>query len=415
MLTLKAKTVALPAFLKQGWIAPAAVFVLAGLVYWLSALLFGRDHSPDTAYFDHLADAFLHGRLYLAAPLATDDLTPFGGHWYVPFPPLPALLLLPWAALAGAARVNTVLFSAVVGAANAALAYLFLRALACRGWTRLGWGDNLWLTALFAVGTVHWYMSTIGSVWFVAQICTVTFMLAAVWIAASSGSAPLAGAALALAMLGRPHVALCYPLVLALGARARGRRAACQSAGWIALSVAPLLAAGGMLLAYNYARFGGALDFGYLKQKVSPELANDLRRYGQFNLHYLPHNLWAMLLAGPKWDLFKSQIRPTIDGMSLFLTTPALGLIFFARRRSAEVLGAWLALGLLLIPLLTYYNTGWWQFGYRFSLDFMAPVLLLLAVGAGERVGWPARLLILLGVIANAWGVWWFANPTSFP
>jgi hypothetical protein len=62
--------------------------------------------------------------------------------------------------------------------------------------------------------------------------------------------------------------------------------------------------------------------------------------------------------------------------MSLFLTTPALVYIFGARRRSAQVLGAWLALILLLIPLVTYYNTGWWQFGYRFSLDFMAPARL---------------------------------------
>jgi hypothetical protein len=78
------------------------------------------------------------------------------------------------------------------------------------------------------------------------------------------------------------------------------------------------------------------------------------------------------------------------------------------------VTGAWLALGLLLIPLVSYYNTGWWQFGYRFSLDFMTPVLVLLAIGAGERVGWPLRLLILVGIGVNAWGAWWFLNPLFF-
>ena len=36
-------------------------------------------------------------------------------------------------------------------------------------------------------------------------------------------------------------------------------------------------------------------------------------------------------------------------------------------------------------PLLTYYNTGWWQFGYRFSLDFMMILLLLLAYTAGRK------------------------------
>ena len=42
---------------------------------------------------------------------------------------------------------------------------------------------------------------------------------------------------------------------------------------------------------------------------------------------------------------------------------------------------------LLFIPLVTHYNTGMWQFGNRFSLDLMTPVLALLALAAGQRVG----------------------------
>ena len=63
------------------------------------------------------------------------------------------------------------------------------------------------------------------------------------------------------------------------------------------------------------------------------------------------------------------------------------------------------------MPLLTYYNTGSSQFGYRFSLDLMTPALVLVAMGAGERVGLPLKLLILFGIVVNAWGVWWFLNP----
>ena len=100
--------------------------------------------------------------------------------------------------------------------------------------------------------------------------------------------------------------------------------------------------------------------------------------------------------------------------MSLLLTTPALLYVLGARKRSILGAGAWVAFGALLIPLLSYYNTGWWQFGYRFSLDFMTPVMVLLAIGAGSRVGWKLRLLILIGVIVNAWGVWWFLNPRFF-
>jgi hypothetical protein len=163
------------------------------------------------------------------------------------------------------------------------------------------------------------------------------------------------------------------------------------------------------LLAYNSARFGDPLDFGYRNATVADNLVDDLRTHGQFSLHYVGRNLRVMLLALPHWDPPFGRPVPDVQGMSLLLTTPALVYLVRARRRSPCVVGAWTAFGLLLIPLVMYYNTGWSQFGYRFSLDFMVPVMFLLAVAAGDRVSWPMRGLILLGVLANAIGVmWWY-------
>lgn len=70
--------------------------------------------------------------------------------------------------------------------------------------------------------------------------------------------------------------------------------------------------------------------------------------------------------------------------------------------------GGWLAFLLLLVPLLLYYNTGWWQFGYRFSLDFMVPVMVLLALAAGKSLSGNYRLLIIAGVLVNLYGVFWW-------
>lgn len=394
------------------------IFVSALSVYWLTALLLGRTTSPPTAYFTDLANAFLHGQTYLANPPATADLTLYNGRWYVPFPPLPALLLLPWVTIVGVSQVNTVLFGVVMGAANVALAFLLTQSLSDHGWTHLRRSDNVWLAVLLGLGSVHWYMSTLGSVWFVSQICTVTFMLLAVWIAVEADAPLLSGTSLALAMLARPDVGLCYPLLVAIGIQRscdkgfkRDRR---QWVRWAASALVPLALSGTLLLAYNLVRFHNALDFGYLHENVAPALAGDLAKYGQFSLHYVPRNLSVMLLAGPVWNASGGQILPTVQGMSIFLTTPALFYVFKALKNSPVVIGAWVAAGLLLIPLVTYYNTGWWQFGYRFSLDFMTPVLVLLAVGAGTRVSWAMRLAIILGVIVNVWGTWWFLNPRFF-
>ncbi|MEZ4678153.1 MAG: hypothetical protein R2932_28450 [Caldilineaceae bacterium] len=94
-----------------------------------AARYFQHTATPDVAYFNNLADAFLHGRLYLVNPPSTDDLTFYAGQWYVPFPPLPALLMVPWVALYGLADVNTVFFGALFGALNVTLLFLLLRTL----------------------------------------------------------------------------------------------------------------------------------------------------------------------------------------------------------------------------------------------------------------------------------------------
>lgn len=388
------------------------VGVTAFAIYWGTPLYFNHATTPDVAYFNHLADAFLQGRLYLAAPPNTHDLTLFQGEWYVPFPPLPAILMLPWVALMGLETLNTVFFAALFGTLNVMLIFLLLTGLARRQWTQLSTGDNLWLTLLFALGTVHWYMATIGSVWFVAQICTVTFVALAVWLAIEQRSPWMVGMALALAIAARPNVLFTWPLLLGIAAThlsiANQRPTWSGLMRWALPSAVPIIGMIAALLLYNWARFGNFLDFGYLNENVAEQLAPNLRRYGQFHLHYLPKNFWAMWLAGPQWNAELNFWKPDPEGMSLLLTTPALIYLARARQRSWLVVGGWVAFGLLLIPLLLYYNTGWWQFGYRFSLDFMTPVMVLLAVAARTRVTWSMRTLILLGSLVNLYGVLWW-------
>lgn len=395
--------------------APVLIFLLALMAYWGAAQLFQQTDTPDVAYFNHLAAAFLEGQLHLANPPSTHDLTFHAGRWYVPFPPLPALLMLPWIALRGLPALNTTFFCALFGALNVTLVFLLLNALAQRGQLNLSRSGMLWLTALFGLGSVHWYMATIGSVWFVAQICTVTFVALAVWAAAATGSPWWTGTALACALLARPNVLLTWPLLLGIAAghltaepMLSWRLPWRALIGWSVRSAVPIALAVGILLIYNAARFGHPLDFGYLNENVAEALAPNLQTYGQFNLRYLPKNVWAMWLAGPQWQADHNFWRPDPEGMSLLLTTPALIYLVRARGRSLLIAGGWVALLLLMIPLLLYYNTGWWQFGYRFSLDFMIPVVVLLAVAGGIRFSWPMRLLILAGIVVNAYGLYWW-------
>jgi len=63
----------------------------------------------------------------------------------------------------------------------------------------------------------------------------------------------------------------------------------------------------------------------------------------------------------------------------------------------------WLCVAAVALPSLLYQNSGWVQFGYRFSLDYMALLIMLLAIG-GRPLTWLAKTLIIAGIAINLFG-----------
>jgi len=427
------------------WALAAALAMVAGAAYWYTGWPYPAQQS-SAPHFVLLADALLHGRLWIDPARAARlvDVTPFGGHLYVAFPPLPALLMLPGVALAGPG-FNDALFTLAFGAANTGLAYLLVRRLSRAGWAGpgipLGRAGAVAVAATLAFGTVHFYASLMGRVWFTAHIIAVTFLLLYLLECAGRGRPLVAGAALAAAFLSRPPVAFgaLFWLVLAW----RRRSSVWQLALRVAVFAGPGLLALALLLAQNAARFGSPFDFGYLSMRVSPTLAPDLRRYGQFNAHFLPRNLAALLLAPPvltpaaqrqAWlrsvhgvsSIVEQWTRPPVRGRppfplqfdpwgtGLWAVSPVLA--FTLRPPSAGhrmlALTSWASIILVAAPNLLYYNTGWGQFGYRFSLDWTPFWLILLALGLRRPLGRPLGVLfvVLLGLSGamNLLGARWF-------
>ena len=101
-LTARAELDARPAdgrlALALGLVAAAVSFVI------FAATSSGFDAGrPD---FFYLADAFLHGRLWLDHPLGPADNVIIDGRVYVPFAPFPAVAFVPLAALFGPVRLD---------------------------------------------------------------------------------------------------------------------------------------------------------------------------------------------------------------------------------------------------------------------------------------------------------------------
>jgi hypothetical protein len=65
---------------------------------------------------------------------------------------------------------------------------------------------------------------------------------------------------------------------------------------------------------------------------------------------------------------------------------------------------------LVALPTLFYQNTGWVQFGYRFSNDYAVFLFAMLALG-GYRMNYCFRALGSWAIVVNAFGALSFGRP----
>jgi len=98
-----------------------------------------------------------------------DDIVSRNSIRYVSFPPFPAVLMAPLVAIFGL-EFNDVLFTALWAALNPLLLLLLLRDLRRRGLSKRTDVEDLWLVAMFGVGSVYYYCSVVGEVWFTALV-----------------------------------------------------------------------------------------------------------------------------------------------------------------------------------------------------------------------------------------------------
>jgi hypothetical protein len=323
--------------------------------------------------------------------------------------------MIPLAYLLGAGKISTAFFSMFFSAANAVLVFLILDQLIRRQWIELSRTGVLWLVLLFAFGTPHLWVGISGRFWFVSQILTVTFLGLAVYAALKSWSPWIVGICIGLAVGTRPNGLMSWPFVFAITMQIikeeRGNIDFKRILAWSIKSVIPIIITVLGLLLYNYARFENFLDFGYTTLNGDPVILHNAQTYVLFSTHYIYYNLQVMLFYLPKihWG-GRWLILPSGAGMSIFLTTPALIYLFHRYEGKWWILGAWAAVFFNFILLSMYHNTGKDQFGYRYILDALVPLITLLAASLGKKVPWHFKLLLFLSIVINLYGTNWFMN-----
>jgi hypothetical protein len=377
------------------WDHPIWSTLLAMAVYTLLAANYTPFwHATKYAYFNYLADAFLHGQLHIRIqPPSTHDLSFFGGQHYLYWPPLPAILLMPLIAIFGV-DFSDIVFNTGIAGLNVGLVALLLRQASARGIIDLSSVQRGLLVVFFAFGTVHLALTPFGGVWFTGQLIGFACVALAYLAAISLHGLPafvLTSLALAAALLTRNHLVLAglWPAYYLLKQHWSVNWQ--RLAGYIIVGTIPIVCAIALLGLYNWLRFGDPLDNGLAYHQMADIFVEDYQRYGAFSLHFVPTNLYYQYVAYPL--PFNSE---SVMGGSLFLLSPVFfgalwGIVVGHHRLSSLLLAATILL--VALPILLLMGTGWIQWGPRYTLDFTVPLMLLTAIGTRR---WPVPLLLLL-------------------
>jgi 4-amino-4-deoxy-L-arabinose transferase-like glycosyltransferase len=382
----------------QGWQRLASLRLRWKLVIIafaaLLVFLLSKGPPPGQNHFVYLADAFLHGKLGVSGGgTVLAEIVPFNGSYYVVYPPMPAVLLLPFVALFGTS-FDQGLMSVFLACLAVAATWLMLKKTGANG------NKALWLTALFGFGTCFWFTAAVGSAWYIEHVSAVLFLTLAIILALYKKSPFLTGLLLGFAFLSRLPVILSFPFFLLLiYEQNSGWKPRLKQAAYFVIGLSIIV---GVYELYNLGRWGVFSDLGY---SLIPGIQQDPSfTSGIFSLSYIPRHIYAILFQGPILLNSFPYFKPNWMGLGLFFTTPAFLYIFKGPWNKLSKFAA-LAVICILPILITHGTVGFTQFGYRFSLDFTPFLMLLVAKGMKENLGWQEKALIILSVLINLWGV----------
>ncbi|MFL5647727.1 MAG: hypothetical protein ACJ776_04970 [Chloroflexota bacterium] len=397
-----------------------AVALASAVIYWLCDRLFDAGRGD----FFYLADAFLHGRTWLPAPLGPNDVIPIDGRYYVPFAPFPAIALLPLVALIGPVTADHLEsgINAVLAGAGVGMCWWLLGRVGVKRAS-----DKVWLSALFGFSTQMLWVTTRGGVWHTGQLIATLLTFACLIELFGRRRAWLIGLCAGAAFLTRAPLAFAIPVyaiwigwpsdqdsIAQRAGSATGHiakvRAVVRWRRWLVfgIALAPSIL---FFFAYNQVRFGSPLESGYALATL-PDWLEQQRRIGLFSIRHIPMNIDYLLLHLPRFMTTWPFLRPDGLGMSVLVTSP--GLLFAIRADWRRPQSWFLAVAtiLVLIPTLLYYGGGWLQYGYRYFLDSVPFVIGLCALAAVARrgIGWGWKVLIVVGIAVMGIGVYWAYN-----
>jgi hypothetical protein len=359
------------------------------------ALLLGIDPTQhSTSHLILQAQAWLHGHLDIGVHI--HDSIIINGKVYIIYPPLPALMMVPFVAILGN-RFSDVWFTWVFAALNIILLFRTLEVMRVRRITNRATLENLIIAITFGFGTIALWLCLGGRVWLTVQTISI-FGIMITLHSTLSRRWPLATLGVGMVMLTRTSEALIgiVPLIVYLHDLGIGRRIQHQwhflpqrwpSIRELAVTLAPFVVALLIYLVHNQLYYGNFLSTGYdiQNQQDYPQI-----KYGVLSWHYIWPNFVVNFLRWPSFNFtgpfdLKPQPDLMMDGVgtSMFFSTPLLAIFLFAPQGKTPQTWLrntlWVTIAIILLSVLAFCGTGYLQVGARYVFPLYPLLFLLLA------------------------------------
>jgi hypothetical protein len=365
----------------------------------------------NSQQFANLAHSFLNLKLYFLHPIGNQTQNPvyYKGKEFFDDGPLPAIILMPFEALFKLFHLffyqGYLQWILIILTLN--IIYKIAQLIGFKKY------DALLLAFTFILGSVYVGVAINSSSWYFAQVITTYLVFLIIYEYLTQKRWWLLGTLSAFVLLSRVSAfAIVFLLILDILFNNRSSIKA-KLTNMIKLSF-PVLLAGILIGLYNYLRFGDPLNGGYLYQAID-QTARYSRSKGLFSLKHIPFNFYHLVFGTPiintpnsnNWIANFPYFENNPLGLSIFITSPYLIFLFYQSRKifyQKDIIFLLISAFVGLIIVLTYFGVGTYQFGYRYSLDFLPEiftVFMLIYYKTKQSLTFGMKFLFLLTIAFN--------------
>lgn len=424
--------------------------------------LFGHNFWDSYSY---QAQMWLNGRVDVDHR-AWLEIAQYGDKYFISFPPLPSVVMLPFVILFGGEfETPNNLIIALFGIITACFAYASLRKINMKAWIAA------FCAMAFVFGSNMLFITTMGGVWFLAQMLAILFLMCMIYCA-QCDKRMTAYAMIALAVGCRPFsIVAAIPLFAYFTERDIENGVIAKNSkgffkyilGQCKYLIIPFVI-GCVYMLYNYVRFDSPFQFGH---DYLPEFMYESVD-GQFNVSYISSNLYKLLVYFPEitstglsFPMFNGflfyianpfflvviikvvidTIKKRFDLLSILsMISMLLSLVFFIEEynygneifRTLALISTALAVVLFLVKFIydlfvekktgtvrialivamyigliftCYHKTlGGWQFGARYTADFLPLAFFYMLLDKEWKIKWYEYAIAVFAIAFNVYG-----------